>query len=49
MFCNKGNGFIGVALLFCGIGMLLATLLAWGWFMTLLAVAFIVIGTFLAS
>ncbi len=49
MFCNKGSGFLGFALLFCGIGMLIATLLAWGWFMTLLAIAFVVVGTCLAS
>ncbi len=48
MFCNRGSVFLGFALLFCGIGMLIATLLAWGWFMTFLAIAFVVVGTCLA-
>lgn len=46
MFCNRGGSFFGVALLFCGIGMLISELLAWGWFMTLLAIVFIVLGTY---
>ena len=50
MFRNRGTGsFIGFALLFIGIGILLSTLLTWGWFMIVLAVIFIVLGTYLAS
>ena len=50
MFNNRGSGnFIGFALLFIGIGMLLSTLLTWGWFMIVIAIALIVIGTYLAS
>lgn len=50
MFSNKGRGnFFGFALLFIGIGMLLSTLLTWGWFMMIVAIIFIVIGTYLAS
>ena len=50
MFRNHGGGnFIGFALLFVGIGMLLSTLLTWGWFMIVIAIALIVLGTYLAS
>ena len=49
MFCNRGGGFLGLALLFCGIGMLIATLLPWGWFMGIIAIAFIVFGTCLVA
>ena len=50
MFRNQGVGnFIGFALLFIGIGMLLSILLTWGWFMIVIAIAFIVIGTYLTS
>ena len=49
MFGNRGGGsFLGFALLFAGIGMLLSTLLTWGWFMIIIAIAFIVFGTCLA-
>ena len=50
MFRNRGGGsFIGFSLLFIVIGMLLSTLLTWGWFMIVIAIALIVIGTYLAS
>lgn len=50
MFSNRSGGsFIGFALLFTGIGILLSTLLTWGWFMIVIAIAFIVLGTYLAS
>lgn len=50
MFRNNGyGGFIGFALLFIGIGILLSTLLTWGWFMLILGVVFIIVGTYLAS
>lgn len=46
MFSNRGGGsFIGFALLFLGIGMLLSTVLTWGWFMIIIALSFIVLGT----
>ena len=49
MFGNRGGGnFLGFALLFTGIGMLLSTVLTWGWFMIIIAIAFIVLGTCLA-
>ena len=46
---NSGGSFIGFALLFIGIGILLSTLLTWGWFMIVIAIIFIVLGTYLAS
>lgn len=50
MFYNRGGGkFIGFALLFMGVGMLLSTLLTWGWFMIVIAIALIALGTFLTS
>jgi len=50
MFDNRGGGrFIGFALLFIGIGILLSTLLTWGWFMIVIAIVLIVLGTYLAS
>jgi len=50
MFYNGSGGkFLGFALLFTGIGILLSTLLTWGWFMILIGVIFIVLGTYLAS
>ena len=39
---------LGFALLFIGVGMLLSTLLTWGWFMIIIAIILIVIGTYLA-
>lgn len=48
MFHNRGGGFIGFAFLFIGIGILLSTLLKWGWFMIILGIGLIVLGTFLA-
>lgn len=50
MFYN-GRGVekvVGLALLFIGIGMLLSTLLSLGWFMVVVAIVLIVIGTYLA-
>lgn len=38
---------IGLALLFIGIGMLLSALLTWGWFMVVISIVLIVIGTYL--
>ena len=50
MFYTRGGGnFIGFALLFIGIGILLSALLSWGWFMIVIAFCFIVLGTYLAS
>ena len=51
MFCNRREvgRIFGFALLFIGLGMLLSTLLTWGWFMIIIAVCFIVLGTYLAS
>jgi hypothetical protein len=50
MFCNgrEIGKLIGFALLFIGLGMLLSTLLTWGWFMVIIAIVLIVIGTYLA-
>lgn len=48
MFCSRNGGsFIGFALLFIGIGMLLSTLLTWGWFMIVIAIVLIALGTYL--
>lgn len=50
MFYN-GRGIekiVGLALLFIGIGMLISVLLSLGWFMVVIAIVFIVIGTYLA-
>jgi len=50
MFRNRGYGsFIGFALLFIGIGILLSTLLTWGWFMIVLGILFVILGTYLTS
>lgn len=50
MFCNRSEieKAIGFALLFIGLGMLLSTLLTWGWFMIVIAIILISIGTYLA-
>ena len=50
MFCNRREvgRIFGFALLFIGLGMLLSTLLTWGWFMLVIAIILIVIGTYLA-
>lgn len=49
MFYNsRGIGkLIGFALLFLGLGMLLSTLLTLGWFMLIIAIGLIIIGTYL--
>ena len=49
MFCNRREigKIFGFAILFIGLGMLLSTLLTWGWFMVVVAIALIVIGTYL--
>ena len=46
---NNGGRFIGFGLLFIGIGLLLSTLLTWGWFMIVLGIVFIILGTYLTS
>ena len=50
MFCNRREigKIFGFAILFIGLGMLLSTLLTWGWFMVVVAIVLIVIGTYLA-
>lgn len=49
MFYNRGRGkTCGFALLFIGAGMLLSTLLTWGWFMMALGVILMIIGIYLA-
>ena len=50
MFYN-GRGIekaLGLAILFIGIGMLLSILLGLGWFMVIIAIVLIVVGTYLA-
>lgn len=46
MFAFRGwfNRIIGIALLFIGVGMLIATLFACGWFMIVLSVVLIIAG-----